>query len=279
MSTPKIVSFINMKGGVGKTTTSINIADTLVKHFKKNVLVIDMDPQFNATQALFSSYLGIKFYENLLNEKKTIASVLMSLQGSGVTQEVAAYTSKDLIQELHREVDKQTGNSASLYMLPGDLELIDYESSKRGAEKILSSYIEDDILINFDLDYVIIDTPATYSIYSQAALIASESYIVPIAPDVFSTLGYSILHKIMRRDLTLRGHNLINAGIIFTLDKPDKVRRTAIYDKFKEEPQFKQKLSEFEPIRTGKLSTLIYDMDFTREEIVTIANEFITRVK
>lgn len=273
MSDTKIISFINMKGGVGKTTTTINIADTLVRHFNKNVLVIDMDPQFNASQALFTKYRSINDYNELRQARKTIASVVMENRGSGVAREEVVYSHQDLVIPLHRTTDDN-----HLYIIPGDLELIDYESSRRGAEKILTSYIQNNILNHYDLDYILIDTPATYSIYSQAALLASNYYLVPIAPDVFSTLGYSLLHRVMKKDYTLSGHDLKNIGIVFTLSKNDRQGRNTVQESFTEDPYFDNKITEYERIRTGKLSTLMYDMEFCRQEIINLCSEFIDKV-
>lgn len=272
MNNTKIISFINMKGGVGKTTTTINVADTLVRHFGKNVLVIDMDPQFNASQALFTKYKSINEYNMLRKERKTIASVVMESRGSGITREEPTYSHEDLVIELHK-----TSDDKKLFLIPGDLELIDYESSRRGAEKILTGYIQDSILKNYDLDYILIDTPATYSIYSQASLLASNYYLVPIAPDVFSTLGYSLLHKVMKKDYALRGHDIKNIGIIFTLCKDERQGRNTVQESFEEEPHFENKITEYERIRTGKLSTLMYDMEFTKQEIINLCNEFIDK--
>lgn len=254
---PKSISFINMKGGVGKTTSAINIADTLVRAKNKNVLIIDMDPQFNATQAMFTKYKTISEYEEIRNSRKTIASVVMNLTGSGVTQGTIELTHKDIIVKLHT-----TSAGSNLYMIPGDLELIDYESSRRGAEKILSSFIEEQVIPNYNLDYIIIDTPATYSIYSQAALLASNHYVVPIAPDVFSTLGFSLLNRVMGKDFTLKGHPVTNLGIIFTLHK-ERTGRIAIQESFNEHPTFSVVIKEYERIRTGRVSSLMFDMEST----------------
>lgn len=270
-SSTKCISFINMKGGVGKTTTAINIADTLVRGLNKNVLLIDMDPQFNATQALFTKYKSIDIYEEIRKQRKTIAHVVMNSQGAGVMQGASEYTHTEILQKLH-----ETENGGNLYIIPGDLELIDYESSRRGAEKILTSYIKEDILPNYELDYILIDTPATYSIYSQAALLSSEYYVVPIAPDVFSSLGYSLLNKVMKKDYALKGHEINNLGIVFTLCK-EKQGRLAIQASFEDDPTFESRLTEYERIRTGKLSTLMYDMEKCRPDIIQLCEEFISR--
>ena len=56
-----VISFVNMKGGVGKTTLAVNVADFLAKRHSKKVLLVDMDPQFNATQCLMSSENYIEY--------------------------------------------------------------------------------------------------------------------------------------------------------------------------------------------------------------------------
>lgn len=269
---PKCVSFINMKGGVGKTTTAINIADTLVRGLNKNVLLIDMDPQFNATQALFTKYRSIDEYETIRKQRRTIANVVMGSSGAGIVQGATEHSHKDVILKLHTHTETES----SLYIIPGDLELIDYESSRRGAEKILSSYIQEQIIPNYNLDFILIDTPATYSIYSQAALLASHHYVVPIAPDVFSTLGFSLLNRVMGKDFALKGHSISNLGIIFTLHK-EKQGRIAIQESFESDPTFTNVINEFERIRTGKVSSLMYDMGSTRDEIMRLCVEFVEK--
>ncbi|UAT31316.1 AAA family ATPase [Bacillus badius] len=270
MGVPKVISFINMKGGVGKTTTTINLADTLVRHFNKNILVIDMDPQFNASQALFTKFKTIGEYDSLRKQGRTIASIVMDYNGAGVSTKEKTLEHTDLVVQLYND-------NSSLYMIPGDLELIDYESSRRGAERILSKYINEQIIPNYELDYIFIDTPATYSIYTQASLIASQYYIVPIAPDVFSSLGYSLLHRIMKKDFALEGHDLVNLGIVFTLTKNEKVGRENIVESFKGVEAFRTRITEHERIRTGKLSTLMYDMEATRCQTVQLAQEIIDK--
>lgn len=127
-----IVSFINMKGGVGKTTLCINIGYTLAFHFNKKVLIIDMDPQFNATQALMEKFKSTQYYEDIQKENKTISYVLNHSFG-GVTSKVSELSVHDIIEKLENQ---------QLHLIPGDLAIIDFESSRRGSEKILKEYIE-----------------------------------------------------------------------------------------------------------------------------------------
>ncbi|WP_304133879.1 ParA family protein [Limosilactobacillus coleohominis] len=276
----QVISFINMKGGVGKTTLTINIAYTLVKEFHKRVLVIDMDPQFNATQALMTKFRSIDFYQKLLKTGPTIANLLIDSNNSMVKNNNEEPTIKNSVQHLFSNEDEKFD------LIPGDLSLTEFETTARGAEKRLKKLIAKPSVLN-NYDFILIDTPATYSVYSQASLLASDYYIVPIAPDVFSALGYDLLQKALKRDLVLEDHKLINLGIIFTLTSKSKderekvtknVQRNNIQESFEKEERFNNTLYEHERIRTGKLENFIYDMTSTKDNIVEITNELLQKL-
>lgn len=276
----KVISFINMKGGVGKTTLTINIAYTLVKEFHKRVLVIDMDPQFNATQALMTKFRSIDFYQKLLKTGPTIANLLIDSNNSMVKNNNEEPTIKNSVQHLFSNEDEKFD------LIPGDLSLTEFETTARGAEKRLKKLIAKPSVLN-NYDFILIDTPATYSVYSQASLLASDYYIVPIAPDVFSALGYDLLQKALKKDLVLEDHKLINLGIIFTLTSKSKderekvtknVKRNNIQESFEKEERFNKTLYEHERIRTGKLENFIYDMISTKDNIVEITNELLQKL-
>ncbi len=267
-----IVSFINMKGGVGKTTLCINIAYTLTKHFKKKVLIVDIDPQFNATQSLFTKFKSFDEYEELQKKHKTINYILQPPSG-GIAHAPAEYKTKDLIQNLLISGD------GKLDLIAGDLEIVSFEASRRGSERILSDFLIEQLSKDgFQYDYILIDTPATYSIYSQSALIASDYYVVPISPDVFAGLGYSLLKRVMSDDIALKGKKISQLGVIFTLYKEGRVGRQSIVNDFEAEGIFSNTLHENERIKTGKIQTFIYDMKGTQDDIINITNEFIEKI-
>lgn len=268
----KIISFINMKGGVGKTTLCINIAYTLVKHFNKKVLIVDIDPQFNATQSLFTKFKNFTEYEKIQKKHKTINYVLQPNIG-GIAQPPANFSMDELILNLLSEED------AKLDLLPGDLEIVSFESSRRGSERILADFLKEQLpKEGFNYDYILIDTPATYSIYSQSALIASDFYVVPISPDVFAGLGYSLLQRVMSDDIALKGKEIKQLGIVFTLFKEGMTGREAIKKDFSENKTFTSVLHENERIKTGKMETFIYDMKRTKNDIINITQEFVELV-
>lgn len=267
MTSGRVISFINMKGGVGKTTLTINLAYTLLKEFNKKVLLIDMDPQFNATQALFTKYKSIQEYETVVSEKKTILNLLK--------QTTHHITDGEQTTEFPEVIiNLESSDMGKFDLIPGDLNLTTFESSDRGAEKLLKKSVDK---LKPYYDYILIDTPATYSVYGQTALLASDYYIVPVLPDTFASLGHDLLENKVQKDLVLEGTNLQKLGVVITLSKMGKAKRSAIIELFND-VKFDTELYENEHIRTGNIENFIYDMDSTRENIIELTDEFITKI-
>lgn len=198
-----------MKGGVGKTTLSTNVAHCLATRENCKVLVVDIDPQFNATQCFFS---GDKYIEYLKNKGRTILDLFQENVANistvdGVTG-IKSFNYSDIkpIQILE-----------NLFMLPGNLNLYQIEiSAGSGKENRLKKYL-DEINKIYHFDYVIIDTPPTPSIWMISALLASDYYIIPVKPDPLSYTGIELLQNIIcqkKRDLDL---NIKCMGIVLTI--------------------------------------------------------------
>ena len=272
MENGKVISFINMKGGVGKTTLCINIAHTLAAHFGKKVLLVDMDPQFNATQSMFTKFSNLNIYSKLRDESKTIDGILQPAKGG-----LASSPTDNNVEDLVIRLFSQTEGDGHLDMIPGDLEIVNFESSSRGSERILSSFLKRKLDRKYD--YILIYTPATYSIYSQSALLASDYFLVPVALEAYSALGYDLLRTAMRNDLALEESDIIELGIIFTMAKEGKVGREDIEGAFTDHKVFSKKLIEKERIKTGNMATFMYDMISTKDNIVDITQEFIDELE
>ena len=203
------ISFINMKGGVGKTTLSTNVAHCLATRENCKVLVGDIDPQFNATQCFFS---GDKYIEYLKNKGKTILDLFQENVANistvdGVTG-IKSFNYSDI---------KPVKILENLFMLPGNLNLYQIEiSAGSGKENRLKKYL-DEINKIYHFDFVIIDTPPTPSIWMVSALLASDYYIIPVKPDPLSYTGIELLQNIISRkkgDLDL---SIKCMGIVLTI--------------------------------------------------------------
>lgn len=208
----KIVSLINMKGGVGKTTLAVGLAWELTK--KHRVLLVDIDPQFNATQWLVSApiYLG------WLKNKHTVLNVfqpqMISSQSHGAAASAKPTEKTAIIPVRH--------GSRTLFVLPSALDLMKLDAAPRGTENRLRVFL-DSVKDNFD--YILIDCPPTASLFSYSAFLASNAYLVPVKPDPLSVLGLPLLEKAMQDYEDRSGQQLLRLGLIFT-----QVRHTPAMD-------------------------------------------------
>jgi len=195
----KIISVINQKGGVGKTTTVINLAAGLSSQGKK-ILVIDLDPQGNATTGL-----GLN---NLENSNETIYGVLNG------TKLISAAIKKTQFKNL----DIITSNV--------DLSGLEVETagdSKRAfiLKDKLTAYLNDS---TDNYDYILIDCPPSLSLLTVMALVSSNSLIVPLQTEFFALEGLTQLVKTIDRIKVSLNPDLQIRGILLTMyDKRNKL--------------------------------------------------------
>jgi len=204
----KVISFINMKGGVAKTTLSLNIADCLCTRHDKRVLVIDVDPQFNATQCLMS---GEKYVEHIENQRDTIINVFdRSLRPTvGIVNGPKEAAPKNLEDIKPFKVKK------NYFLLPGALDLYRLEMAPgEGRENRLKRYLE---TAGKNYDFVIIDTPPTPSVWMTSALITSDYYVIPVKADPISLTGIDLLYGIINEKKDNFGLNIKCLGLVFTI--------------------------------------------------------------
>lgn len=262
----KVISMINMKGGVGKTTLLVNIAYELANTLDKKVLVIDMDPQFNATQMLLQRSSEIDDYKEIEKSNQTIAGLLLG--DNSLINQNNTVTIQSAIRKL-----KHINN---LSLLPGDLRLTDFEVSRRGAELSLRNQLQN--VIN-DYDFIFIDTPATYSIYSQSALIASDYYLTPLMPDMFAVLGYSLLQKKVAADYLLEERRPKSLGVVVNLWSNKLVKRQEIIEELNADYVFDAKITDKEVNRSGSGNVLMSDRKLNNDEIRNLVQELLTRIE
>jgi len=207
----KVISILNMKGGVGKTTLSVNLAYILANFHNKKVLIVDIDPQFNATQYLVSQEAIIKHFD----KKKTILDIIMPQKEEKidlVRKRRVAEKKPQLSDYIINISLKQDGSR--LDIIPSTVNLIEIENSPRGAEHHLKQFLKK--YCKF-YDIIIIDCPPTIGIHTLSAFLASAYYIIPLKPDYLSSLGLSLLEKALEKYKKADGHKLKPLGVVFTM--------------------------------------------------------------
>lgn len=212
----KTISFVNMKGGVGKTTTALNVADYLARVAQKRVVVLDVDPQFNATQCLFTpdEYVSLlkKGEDTILSVFDTHIAPLASVV-TGAALPEPKELSEIKLKKRHL-----------IWTLPGNIELYRLEMiAGEGREWSLKRFI-DEAVAPQGFDFVIIDTPPTPSIWMTSALIASDYYLIPVRPDPLSMIGIDLLRSIIERRRKTYALKIKGLGVVFTMvERPDSI--------------------------------------------------------
>ncbi|VAW34860.1 Chromosome (plasmid) partitioning protein ParA [hydrothermal vent metagenome] len=183
----KIIAIANQKGGVGKTTTSINLAVGLAR-LNKIVLLVDLDPQGNATMGC-----GINSHEiepnacDMLLQEVDINNVILRAQSSGI----------DVI-----------GSNTDL--TAAELQLMKQPNPETVLKKQLAG-------INKDYDYIIIDCPPSLNILTINALVAAKSIIIPMQCEYYALEGLASLLATVDRIQAGANPNLAIEGIIRTM--------------------------------------------------------------
>ena len=183
----KIIAFSNQKGGVGKTTTVINLA-AYVAMWKRKVLIVDFDPQGNATS-------GFGVEKN--NLELTCYDVLM---GDNQAKEVILPTMIDNLWILPSNSDL-AGAEVDLVALPGRESIL-----KRALAPIKDDY-----------DYIFIDCPPSLGLLTLNALVASDSMIIPIQSEFFALEGVAQLLNTFKLVKQRLNPKLYINGVILTM--------------------------------------------------------------
>ncbi len=183
----KIISFVNQKGGVGKTTTCLNVA-TYIATMGEKVLLLDLDPQGNATS-------GIGIEKN--SQIKTIYNVI---DGDAYIEEVIKTTNIENLSFIPATVDL-AGAEIDLVQMPNRENII-----KTRLSRIKNNY-----------DFIFIDCPPSLGLLTVNALTASDSIIIPIQCEFFALEGLTQLMNTVKLVKKHLNPNLDVEGVVLTM--------------------------------------------------------------
>ena len=194
----KVIAIANQKGGVGKTTTTVNLAACLAQKGRK-VLLIDSDPQGNSTSGLGFDKRDIKkcIYDTLIDDVPM----------------------KELI--IHSSYDNLDVLPATIQLAGAEIELV----SLMNREGRLKSSLE---RVKHDYDYVLIDTPPTLGFLTLNALVASDMVLIPIQTQFFALMGLSMILDLLELIKTDLGYDIKKRYLLTIFDPRTKMAKEIV---------------------------------------------------
>lgn len=277
----KIVSFINLKGGVGKTTTAVNIAATLADA-GKSVLLIDLDPQTNATVSVIDQQVWQERHNAHQTLYHLFDDMLNGTEGF----------------DIDKAIMKDVGGINGLDLLPSSLHLVEIQDAIPDMDnKAYISHV--DVLSNSisslmgDYKYIMIDCPPNLGAITLNGINISDYYVIPTVPDILSKIGISlILNRIDNFKKKKKTCHIEKGGIIFTkIDYRTNLHKSTMEElrsgdlrKYIFESEFPQRISVAEapidsrPFLTSPTAKRKNDWRQTQKLIEKITDEFVERL-
>lgn len=240
---PRIIAVANQKGGVGKTTTTINLGSALAE-MGLRVLIVDLDPQGNA-----STGLGV------IPEDRDLTTYELLLDDIALSEVI------------------QTTDVTNLLIIPATVDLSSADIELIANEKrsfLLHDSLRQASIDAFNLDYVLIDCPPSLNLLTVNAMVASHSVLVPLQSEFFALEGLSQLMMTIREVRQSANPNLRIEGVVLTMyDKRNNLSQQVEMDardnlgdlvfqtmiprnvRVSEAPSYSMPVTEYDTMSTG----------------------------
>ncbi|MBB4636363.1 ParA family protein [Longimicrobium terrae] len=198
--------FVNMKGGVGKTTLATQLAWHAVLEQDKKVLLIDLDPQANASQSVMSPQSYVDYLDA---NGATVADIFEQFTPTGTAS--GSPKQLDPSSVIYNRV--AYGDGSLLDLVPSRLELSWTLRNPTGKETLLARFVAK-IEMNYDL--IVIDCSPTDSILTDAAYHCSRYLLVPIRAEFLASIGFPLLNRSIRSFEVRHDDKVLEvAGLVF----------------------------------------------------------------
>jgi len=183
----KVLAITNQKGGVGKTTTAVNLS-TAMSLYKKKILLIDIDPQGNTSSGIGLDRSKVKrcIYDVLINQAPI----------------------REII--LHSKIKNLDVLPSTIQLVGAEIELVNYSSRENKLQQVIKS-------IKDDYDYIIIDCPPSLGLLTLNSLTAADSVIIPVQCEYYALEGIGQLLNTINLVKEILNPSLEIEGILLTM--------------------------------------------------------------